>query len=164
MAAMRLAIGAVALVCAVLLPPAGHAAPACSDAAARSAIRYAKPRIAPFDQPQIVQAKSADAVICLDATGDGRPDMAVSVFSGGTAGDIAWLFFVGKANGWRLAGSDVGYKLGILRSGSELEVRQPVYRKNDPNCCPTGGFDHTLYRWNGSKLVVDRSFHTKGPG
>ena len=40
---------------------------------------------------------------------------------------------------------------------------QPVYRRNDPNCCPTGGFDHTLYRWNGRKLVVDRTFHTARP-
>ena len=146
----------------------GAAAPAqaapCTDAAARSAIRFAKPQLAPFGQKRIVQAKAVGAVICFDATADGRMDMAVSVVSGGTAGDVGWLFFAAKPDGWRLAGSGVGYKLWVLRSGTALEVRQPVYRKADPNCCPTGGLDHTLYRWGGSRLVAGRTWHTSGPG
>ena len=141
-----------------------QASPACSDAAARSAVRFAKPQLAPFGQKQVVQARSLGAVLCFDATADGRIDMAVSVVSGGTAGDVGWLFFAAKDDGWRLAGSGVGYKLWLLRSGAALEVRQPVYRKPDPNCCPTGGFDHTLYRWSGARLVAGRTWHTKGPG
>jgi hypothetical protein len=156
-------LGAIAVLAAVVVP-AAPAAPKCTDAAARSAIRYAKPRLAPFGDPVVFQAKSAGQVVCFDATGDGAEDMAVSWFSGGTAGDIGWVFFVAKPQGWKLAGDGTGYKLLLRRDGAELEVVQPVYRRNDPNCCPTGGFDHTLYRWNGTKLVVDRSFHTKTPG
>jgi hypothetical protein len=160
-----LLVAGAAVVAAGWLVPAGAvAAPTCSDAAARSAIRYAQPRLAPFGRPQVFTPKSAGQLLCFDATGDGRTDMAVSLFSGGTAGDIGWLFFVAKETGWRLAGSAAGYKLFLRRTGSELEVVQPVYRKNDANCCPTGGLDHTLYRWNGRRLAVDRTWHTTGPG
>jgi hypothetical protein len=139
----------------------GTAAPKCTDAAARSAIRYAKPRFAALGPPQTFPAKAADQLVCFDATGDGLTDMAVSLFSGGTAGDVGWVFFAAKGNGWRLAGSGAGYKLAIRGAGKQLEVVQPVYRKNDPNCCPTGGFDRALYRWNGHKLAAARSWHTK---
>jgi hypothetical protein len=144
--------------------PAGAATPKCSDAAARSAIRYAKPRIAALGPPQTFPAKAADQLVCFDANGDGLTDMAVSLFSGGTAGDVAWVFFVAKGDGWRLAGSGAGYKLAIRPAGKQLEAIQPVYRKNDPNCCPTGGFDRTLYAWDGRRLAAARSWHTKGAG
>jgi hypothetical protein len=87
--------------------------------------------------------------------------MAVSLFSGGTAGDVGWLFFVSDGARWRLARSGSGYKLGVFRSGSGLLEVQPVYRRTDPNCCPTGGFDQTLYLWRGGRLVAARSWHTK---
>jgi hypothetical protein len=163
-AVSRLVLVALAALAAATVPPAAAAAPKCSDAAARSAIRFAKPRLAPLGRPQVFQPKWAGAVVCFDATGDGRADMAVSLVSGGTAGDIGWVFFTAKEEGWRLAGSGTGYKLWILRGAGGLEVRQPVYRKDDGNCCPTGGLDHTLYRWNGRRLVVDRIWHTRGPG
>jgi hypothetical protein len=160
----RVALGALVALAATVAAPGGSAAPSCNDAAARSAIRYAKPKLSPFGEPVVVQAKSAGQVLCFDATGDGLTDMAVTSWSGGTAGDIGWLFFVAKPDGWKLGASAAGYKLYLRQTGKELEVLQPVYRKNDGNCCPTGGLDHTLYRWNGSKLVRDRAFHTKGPG
>jgi hypothetical protein len=141
---------------------AAAAAPACTSAGARAAIAASKPRLALIGPDKVtITPGMADAVLCFDATGDGRADMAVSLFSGGTAGDVGWLFFVPHGAGWRLAGSGTGYKFALRRSGSELLTVQPVYRKNDPNCCPTGGFDRTLYRWNGSRLVVARAWHTK---
>ena len=161
---MRAACLLLPLAAALAATVPAHAAPSCGDAAARSAIRFAKPRFAALGPPQTFPAKAADQVVCFDATGDGLTDMAVGLFSGGTAGEIGWVFFAAKPDGWRLAGQGSGYKLGLRRAGARLEVVQPVYRKNDPNCCPTGGFDHTLYGWNGKKLAAARSFHTKGPG
>jgi hypothetical protein len=161
---MRAALLLLPLATALAATPADHGAPRCGDAAARSAIRFAKPRFATLAEPQTFPAKAADRIVCLDATRDGLADMAVSLFSGGTAGDVGWVFFAAKPDGWRLAGKGSGYKLLLRRAGAELEVVQPVYRRNDPNCCPTGGFEHTLYRWNGTKLVVARAFHTKSPG
>jgi hypothetical protein len=135
--------------------------PPCSAGGARAAIAATKPRLALLGPRELITLGMADKVLCFDVTGDGRTDMAVSLFSGGTAGDVGWLVFVPGASGWRLTGSGSGYKLGLFRSGSKLLAVQPVYRKDDPNCCPTGGFDRTLYRWDGSRLVVARSWHTK---
>ena len=53
------------------------------------------------------------------------------------------------------------YKVGLFRLGGDLADSQPVYRKNDPNCCPTGGFDHRRYHWNGSRFALVRSWHDK---
>jgi hypothetical protein len=154
------AAGVAALATAGPLSSAS-AATGCSSAAARAAIAAAKPRLALIGDKVLIAPGMADKVLCFDVTGDGRADMTVSLFSGGTAGDVGWLFFVPRGAGWRLAGSGTGYKMGLFRSGSRLLAVQPVYRKNDPNCCPTGGFDRTLYRWNGTRLVVARSWHTK---
>jgi hypothetical protein len=162
--AARLSLAALVVLVAAALSPVGSAAPKCTDAVARSAIRTTKPRLAPFGPPQVFQASSAGQLLCFDATGDGATDMAVSLFSGGTAGDVGWVFFAAKPDGWRLAGSSTGYKLLLRRAGTKLEVVQPVYRKNDPNCCPTGGFDHTLFGWNGKRLVAGRTWHTKSAG
>ena len=75
-------------------------------------------------------------------------------------GDIAWAAFARGAAGWRLAGANPnGYKLGLFPVGADLVESQPVYRKNDPNCCPTGGFDHRRFHWNGRALVVVRRWH-----
>jgi hypothetical protein len=141
---------------------AASSEPACSAAAARSAIAASRPRLALIGDKVLIAPDMADALLCFDVTGDGRGDMAVTLFSGGTAGDVGWLLFVPGESRWRLAGSGTGYKLRLSRSGSDLLAVQPVYRKNDPNCCPTGGFDRTLYRWDGSRLVVARSWHTRG--
>jgi hypothetical protein len=144
----------------LLLVTASPAA-ACSTAAARTAIAQTKPRLALVADKVLITPDQTDAVLCFDLTADGRTDMAVSLFSGGTAGDVGWLVFVPDGARWRLTGSGSGYKLRLLRRGSRLEVVQPVYRKQDPNCCPSGGFDRTLYRWSGTRLVVARVWHTK---
>jgi hypothetical protein len=106
-----------------------------------------------------VQPSQADKVICFDFTRDGRTDMAVTLFSGGTAGDIAWVVFVATDAGWRPSLVRGGYKIGLWRTGGDLVVSQPVYRNDDPNCCPTGGFDHVRWHWNGSRFVAARRWH-----
>jgi hypothetical protein len=108
-----------------------------------------------------VDPMSVDQVICFDFTHDGRTDLAVSIASGGTAGDIGFVVFRATPAGWKVALTGDGYKLGLARAGRDLVETQPVYRKNDPNCCPTGGFDHRRFQWNGAKFVVARSWHTK---
>jgi hypothetical protein len=152
---------AVAVAAAATVPGGAAGATGCSVAAARAAIAKARPRLALLGPKEPITPGMAGRVLCFDVTGDGRGDMAVSLFSGGTAGDVGWLLFVPRGAGWRLAGSGSGYKLGVFRSGSRLLAVQPVYRRNDPNCCPTGGFDRTLYRWDGVRLVVARAWHTK---
>ncbi len=62
---------------------------------------------------------------------------------------------------WRLLKATGGYKLGIFKVDGRLEVVQPVYRRPDPNCCPTGGFDRVLYRFDGRRPVGTRRWHTR---
>jgi hypothetical protein len=36
-----------------------------------------------------------------------------------------------------------------------LIIREyPIYRKQDPNCCPTGGLRRHFYRFNGEALIL----------
>ena len=159
-AALLVAVSLAALAAAGVAPGSGLAT-ACSSASARAAIAASKPRLALTGPKQPIAPSMADKVLCFDVTGDGHGDMAVTLFSGGTAGDVGWLLFAWNGTRWQLVATGSGYKLGLFRSGSKLLAVQPVYRTNDPNCCPTGGFDRTLYRWDGSRLVVARSWHTK---
>ncbi|HZQ64616.1 MAG TPA: hypothetical protein VFA66_05270 [Gaiellaceae bacterium] len=84
----------------------------------------------------------------------------MTIASGGTAGDIGLAVFRAIRGGWRVALLRDGYKLGLTRVGGDLVSSQPVYRTNDPNCCPTGGFDHVRFHWNGARFVTTRRWHT----
>ena len=162
---MRLAVLA-ALLLAVGAGNA-HARPAastCTKAAANAAIRASS---LPADLKDLTRQRMAgvDRIICSDFPSDGRPDMAVTLFSGGTAGDIAWAAFRRVATGWRLAGANASaYKVGLALVAGDLVESQPIYRKNDPNCCPTGGFAHRRFHWNGHALAVVRRWHDAHAG
>jgi hypothetical protein len=160
---MRLLVLVAAVVAAVAAAPvhAGAGASACNLAAAKRAIASTHLKLKLLgDSVTRIDPNSADEVLCYDFTRDGRIDLAVSLASGGTAGDIGFVVFRGTAAGWRVALSGGGYKLGLYRIGGDVVTSQPVYRKNDPNCCPTGGFDHVRYHWIGARFVVARSWHT----
>jgi hypothetical protein len=158
---MRPAIVAVLALALVTAPQAGARTQRlpCSKAAADAAIRAST---LPADVKALTRQRFAgvDSMICHDLTGDGRADMAVTLASGGTAGDIAWAAFARRGSGWHLVASNANaYKLLLQRVGHDLVETQPVYRKNDPNCCPTGGFDHRRFHWNGRTLTVTRRWH-----
>ena len=102
------------------------------------------------------------SVACRDFTGDGRVDMEVTFFSGGTAGDIAWLVFRRASSHWKLALARLKvYKLSLAFRGSDIVETVPIYRKGDANCCPTGGFDHRQFHWNGRRFVAARFWHNQ---
>jgi hypothetical protein len=147
---------------AVASAPA-HAAPArCTEQTARDAIADTHLRLKLLGPDTTrVDPKSADQVLCFDFTRDGRLDLAVTIASGGTAGDIGFAVFRSTAAGWRVALATDGYKLGLFRVGGDLVSSQPVYRKNDPNCCPSGGFDHRRYHWTGTRFAVARFWHSR---
>jgi hypothetical protein len=156
-------LGLAALLLAVSSVSA-HGAPrtACAQATARAAIGSTNLMMKLLGPDLVrVDPKSADQVICFDFTRDGRVDLAVSIASGGTAGDIGFVVLRRVPGGWRVALARDGYKVGLFRVGGDVVASQPVYRKNDPNCCPTGGFDHLRFHWNGRRFGVVRSWHTK---
>jgi len=134
----------------------------CSLAAARAVVRSSRLTI-PASQsisgePYRISARDLDGTICIPLPG-GRKAMVVTVGSGGTAGDIDWAIYVSSGTGWKLALTRGGYKLGLVRKGSDIVETDPVYKKNDANCCPSGGFVHTRWHWNGAKFVVARAWH-----
>jgi hypothetical protein len=134
----------------------------CNLAAAKRAIAQTKLRMKLLGDSTVgVAPSSADQVLCHDFTRDGRTDIAVTIASGGTAGDIGFAVFRSTPAGWQVALARDGYKLGLFRVGRDLVSSQPIYEKNDPNCCPTGGFDHLRFHWNGKRFVVARSWHTR---
>jgi len=155
---------AVAAVAAALTVAPAHAAERapCNLAAAKRAIATTHLRMKLLGDSTVrISPSSADQVFCHDFTRDGRVDIAVTIASGGTAGDVGFAVFRSTPTGWQVALARNGYKLGLFRVGGDLLSSQPVYRQNDPNCCPTGGFDHVRFHWNGRRFVVARSWHTR---
>jgi len=95
-----------------------------------------------------------DRLVYGDLTGDGKPDVAVTIFSGGTAGDIA--YYVLTTQGGTLHAIQVSnheYKVGVQIYKERLEVTRPLYAKSDPNCCPSH-LEVTDYRYNGHGMAV----------
>lgn len=97
-----------------------------------------------------------------DLTADHVADMALTFSSGGTAGDVAWAVFRRASGVWKLALTRLDvYKLRLdVLFGDPIET-VPVYKRDDANCCPTGGYDHTRWHWNGKRFVVIRNWHDK---
>jgi hypothetical protein len=150
-----------AALAALTISPA-HAAAPCNLATAKRAIASTQLRMTLLGTKVVrVSPSSADRVLCHDFTRDGRADLAVTIASGGTAGDVGFAVFRSTPGGPQVALARNGYKLGLFRVGGDLVSSQPVYRRNDPNCCPTGGFDHLRFHWNGKRFVVARSWHTR---
>ena len=134
---------------------AAHAPPPCTLAAAKVAA-------AP-----IVRARgyaAVDRLICADLTRDGSRDLAVTLFSGGTAGDTGWAVFVASSGRWRIALRQLeAYQVSLAVRGGDLVETQPIYRRDDPNCCPTGGFRHRRFHWTGHRFAVVRGWVAKNP-
>jgi hypothetical protein len=154
----------VAGLLALLAVAPAHAAPGkapCNLAVAKKAVAATKLRMELNGADAVrVAASSANRVLCYDFTRDGHTDLAVTIASGGTAGDVGFAVFRSIPAGWRVALARNGYKLGLFRVGGDLVSSHPVYKQNDPNCCPTGGFDHSRFHWSGRRFVVTRSWHS----
>jgi hypothetical protein len=136
------------------------APPPCTQAAARAAILASRPLASLA--PTLENGGGVDRIICADLTGDGVRDLAATIFSGGTAGDTAWVVFRADGSRWRLAFRNLqAYEVGLFRAGRDLLESQPIYEKNDPNCCPTGGFLHRRFHWTRGRFTVVRTWKSK---
>ena len=145
----------------VLLAPV---AAACGIATARAAVK-AVPLIVPASESISgesfrISPSDVDGVTCLRLPG-GVTAIVLTVASGGTAGDVNWAIYVKGKGPLRVGLVRGGYKLSLGRIGNDIVETDPVYNKNDPNCCPTGGFAHDRYHWNGTRFALIRSHKTK---
>jgi len=99
-------------------------------------------------------------VTCVSVT-DGESDLEFDVASGGSAGFAAWVVFRHPASGWTLAGWNPGpgrIPIGFL--DGNVVVTVGVYEPGNPFCCPTGGYNHHEYHWNGASFVTTQSWHS----
>ena len=99
-------------------------------------------------------------VDCGDVTADGRKDAVFTVLSGGTAGAVRFGVI---RRGIGLVLYEDGYKVGVDRVGRRrFDVQQPIYRKADPNCCPSA-FRVTPYRYKRGRFVAGDSTRSDEP-
>ncbi len=107
--------------------------------------------------------KSADAgfnqILCADVTGDGNKDAIFTVLSGGSAGPTHFGVVLGAPDG-SSEGIQLyrrGYKVSVdAVNDTRFDAQQPIYRKNDKNCCPSG-YSFTPYRWTGSRFKAGKT-------
>lgn len=107
-----------------------------------------------------------------DLDGDGRDEVYMSAFScmaGNVGPDLTAVFKVGPENQLTempFAPRDpnatfprmnpkasVSYPSTSIQNGKLIDT-QGIYRTGDPKCCPTGGTRTSVYRWNGTALVL----------
>ncbi|MCK9250868.1 MAG: hypothetical protein M0P31_18055 [Solirubrobacteraceae bacterium] len=99
---------------------------------------------------------------CRDLNGDGRRDALFIITSGGTGG----AFWGGIVQGTR-----GGARLGAWYSGEQKmsygfykgrpALAWPVYRRNEPTCCPTGGWKVRRFIASGSRFRALKTLHKR---
>src|SRR5262249_12848521 len=91
--------------------PAHATKPACGPAPAKGAVAVTNPRMKLLGDSQVrVAPSSADRVLCHDFPRDGRTDLAFTIASGGTAGDVGFAVLRATPTaGWRVALARSGY-------------------------------------------------------
>jgi hypothetical protein len=146
----------------VLAVPLAAVALSCNTASARAVVRSTRLTI-PASQSisggaYRISPSDVYRAFCLTLPG-GKRAMVLTVDSGGTAGDIDWAVYVSSGKRWKLSLVRGGYKLGLVRKGADIVETDPVYARNDPNCCPSKGFVHTRWHWDGREFAVVRTWH-----
>ena len=144
------AISACVVGGSIAAAPAAHAADrrVCERAAVKKLLQ---------SRPIYRQAKKNDgglaAVKCLRIDDDTRYDALFAIFSGGTAGNIAWGAARGGPSGHgaliKLTTSHSQLGVGIRQTeiGPVPAIAYPVFRPGDGNCCASGGFVIQTYDW-----------------
>ncbi len=106
-------------------------------------------------------------IVYIDLDGDGVEEAAIPLFSGGTAGNIAFLVYKYAKPYPTLTDYQDGYKLYLKAENNRLVVGQPVYGSWEPNCCP-GGEMYNSYLLKAGKLSqvseTSEGFSEAAPG
>jgi hypothetical protein len=90
-------------------------------------------------------------VLCGAFTGPGSQTMVVTL--AGPMGPLDWVVFRWAGGAWQIlmrqpAGAS------ITASGSDIRQTLPIYRSDDPRCCPTGGTKSRIWHWNGTRFTA----------
>jgi hypothetical protein len=92
------------------------------------------------------------ALRSADLAGNHHRELVFGFENEGTGG-VLDLDVVGGTGG--LVGSQIAvYKGAATLAGGRILTYHPIYREDDPNCCPTGGADRDAVALEGSRWVV----------
>jgi hypothetical protein len=94
-----------------------------------------------------------DSIVYVDMDGDQVEEAAITLASGGTAGNLGFLVYRQAAQAPQLAAWQGGYKLGLLVERGRLVARQALYSGWEPNCCPSG-FTYDTYALQNGQLQL----------
>lgn len=148
---------AVAAAAALAWPATSAAAPKCGPSTAKQ-LQHRLP-VKPYGERYLGQVK------CFDFTGDRRKDIVFTGWEFMNHGAHYWAAFRATRGNWTRvkfkrgccrADPKVGAGIGINRFKRTIIVRQPVYRRDDPACCPSGGSKEGRWRWRNARLVLVR--------
>ncbi len=158
-----------AAMAAALLPAAAPAAPRAGASATKRCTGLASKLVrltrSYKRNPTLRGVDASSTPVCFDFTGDGRLDVAFGILSGGTAGPTDWAVFRGvktsskrlSARYRKIAERFSGSKTRLLRRKRQVVVQTPIYKREDANCCPTGGATRVYYRIERSRVVLLRT-------
>jgi len=151
----------VLVAAALTVGPAQAKHAACDRAKARAAIASTHLRMTLLgDSPTRVDPGSADQILCHDFTRDGRLDLAVTIASGGTAGDIGFVVF--RANPGRMArgAGDGRLQARPLPLGTTLPARSRCTGRTTRTVVPRAA-STTGVTTGTAPVVVARNWHTR---
>lgn len=94
-----------------------------------------------------------DSIVYVDMDDDQVEEAAITLASGGTAGNLGFLVYRHAAPAPQLAAWQGGYKLGLLVERGRLVARQALYAGWEPNCCPSG-FTYDTYALQNQQLTL----------
>lgn len=126
---------------------AGRQAPtACSKAAATALVKQRG--LDPFLLPDPVLG-----VLCGAFTGPGSSAMVVMLGAPTCWSPQQWMVFTSANGAWNLVLTEHRFSFPVVAVGSTLRETNPVFRRGDPRCVPSGGKHSRIWRWDGSRLV-----------
>lgn len=137
--------------CALVLAlPLACALTAASPAAAH--VPCSKAAITKIVKPD--RSESISAITCGDVTGNGRRDVAWTLSSGGSGGNIEWGVVYERKGTRRIVRFTGFTHYNTLRmKGRRVLVDSPIYTLGDANCCPTGGTRTESAFWTGKRFI-----------
>lgn len=115
-------------------------------------IRIGKTDYHDFDGDGFDEA-SVLAYSCL--VGTGGADLP-GVFTRSASGEVVELEIGEIPSGDQKIREGLRGKVDLKVEHGILVKEFPVYRDEDPNCCPTGGARRFSYRWDGQAFVLDK--------
>jgi hypothetical protein len=99
-----------------------------------------------------------ESIVYVDMDGDGVDEAAITLNSGGTAGNIGFLIYRQARAAPQLAAWHDGYKLGLAIEAGQLVARNALYAGREPNCCPSGfSFDTYILQGQQLQLIAHRA-------